>query len=274
MAAVHDQREAVNISLTKVIEDHAVTGGFAFSTERDYESTAGSVNDAISFNAKQTTLSLGVAVTHDSVENFEKNKQWDSKDTVDGFVGLTQIIDPDTLFNVSVTLSGESGYLSDQYKVVLMNDSIIHEKRPDTKQKADALFSLTHMFKDLDGTAEVSCRLYDDSFGVRGQTFELDWYQKLSDDLILRPMVRYYQQTAANFYDVSFTGSPQYYSSDYRLAALQSIAYGIGLIWKPATDWSLDAGVERYDMSGRDNKTDAQAFPKATIVSAGVRWWF
>ncbi len=274
MANVEDERESVNISLTKTIEDHAITGGLAYSTEQDYESIAASLNDAISFNQKNTTLSLGAALTHDSVENFEKNKEWDSKNTIDGFVGLTQILDPQTLFNVSLTLSHCSGYLNDQYKVVLLNGAIAHEQRPDTKDKVAALMSLTHMFKDLNGTAELSYRLYDDTYGIIGNTVQLDWFQKLGSQFILHPLIRYYQQTAANFYDVSFSGSPQNYSSDYRLSALQSIGYGLILTWQPAPSWALDAGIERYEMSGRDNKTDPQAYPSATIISAGARWWF
>lgn len=273
IANIEDERQAVNLDLTKKLDDHAVTAGLAYSQESDYQSMALALHDAITFNQKNSTISPGVAFTHDRVDVYTRGTTED-KNTIDLFLGFSQVINPTTLFNVNFTLSRVNGYLDDQYKIVQLNNVLIPEHRPDTKDKHIVYLSLLHMFKAIDGTAEIGYRYYDDTFGVRGDTFSIDWYQKLGSMFTLRPSFRYYQQTAADFYGTTFSGSPKYYSADYRVSALQAVSYGLMLIFKPGDSWSLDVGAERYEQSGRDSITDSRVYPSATIFTAGARFWF
>jgi hypothetical protein len=130
------------------------------------------------------------------------------------------------------------------------------------------------MFKSVNGTAEIGYRWYDDTFGIRGDTFSLEWYQKFSDWFTLRPSLRYYKQTAADFYGVSFEGSPEFYSADYRISALEAMGYGLAAIIKPTENWSIDLSAERYEQRGTDGVTDSRVYPKATIFTLGTRIWF
>ncbi len=120
---------------------------------------------------------------------------------------------------------------------------------------------------------------------VGSHTFGLAWFQKIGSRFILRPHVRWYRQSASDFYYVSLDGTPieptpiptgnaPYYSADYRISALDGLTYGIkGII--ELTDWMrIDLNAERYEMSGRDDQTSASAYPKATVLTAGVRVWF
>jgi len=273
VADASDNRTAFNIDLDKKIDNHTVGGQVSYSTESDYESLGVAIRDAIDFNKKNTTLTLGTAYTHDNVDAYVRGTTED-KDTIDAMVGLTQVLSPTTLFTVNLTLGQATGYLDDQYKIVQLNGVLIPEKRPDSKDKTILFLSLNQFFKAVDGSAELSYRYYDDSFGIVGNTYELAWYQKLGRQIVVRPMVRYYQQTAADFYGVSFTGSPQYYSADYRLSELDAIGYGLKFIWTPMPSFSLDAGVERYEMEGKDGVTHQDAYPSASIVTVGARVWF
>ncbi len=87
-------------------------------------------------------------------------------------------------------------------------------------------------------------------------------------------MVRWYSQSEADFYDVSFSGSPTYYSSDYRISALEALGYGVKLVWRPSSSWSLDIAAERYEQEGTDGITPQDAYPAANVLSGGVRLWF
>lgn len=273
MSNVEDERTAVNLDLTKRLGGHAVTGGFAYSTEEDYESMAVALRDAIDFNRKNTTLSLGAALTHDRIDAFVR-KSVEDKDTIDLFLGVSQVINPTTLFSANLTLSMVNGYMDDQYKVVELNNTLVPEHRPDTKDKHILYLSLLHMFKEIGGTVEAGYRYYDDSFGVRGDTFSLAWYQKVSEQFTVRPSIRWYEQTAADFYDVTFSGSPDFYSSDYRISALQAFGYGLKVIWQPTDRFAADVAVERYEQSGKDGITPDEVYPAATIVTLGARVWF
>jgi hypothetical protein len=273
MADVDDERTAVNIELSKKLDRHTVAGVFSYSTESDYDSLGLALRDSIDFNQKNTTLNLGAAVTHDEVEAFARGTT-ENKDSVDLMVGVTQVLSPRTLFTVNLTLGVVEGFLDDQYKIVSVNDILVPESRPDNKDKQVVLLSLNHFFDAVQGGAEVSYRYYDDSFGIRADTFTLSWFQKAGRRLVINPMIRYYDQSEADFYGISFTGNPQYYSSDYRVSALQAVGYGLRFIWTPNQRCSFDLGYERYEQEGTDGVTPDAVYPSANIVTAGARWWF
>lgn len=271
-AHVSDQRVGLNLLVSKRIGDHTPALGLSFSTEQDYRSTGISLLDAIEFNKKNTTLTFGGAYTSDTITPSNDQPGGDKK-TTDALVGLTQVLSPTTLFSLNLCVGRTEGYLSDPYKVVELNGVLVPEQRPDSKTKTIAYMSLTQFVTPVDGSIELSFRHYSDSFGINAETFSAEWHQKMSPGFILVPSIRYYDQTAADFYDVRFSGSPSDYSSDYRLSALQSLGYGLKVIWTPSTRFSLDAGYERYEQKGKDTVTSKEVYPSANVFIVGVRVW-
>jgi len=119
----------------------------------------------------------------------------------------------------------------------------------------------------------LSYRYYNDSFGIQAHTAGIAWYQKIGSKLIVRPAVRYYVQSAADFYDTQFTGDPVFYSSDYRVSEMSAWGYGVKLIWRPVDRLSLDVAVDHYVQEGLDGVTADDMYPNALSVMAGVRIW-
>lgn len=270
---VDDERTAINIELTKKLDRHTVGAQFSYSTESDYESTGLALKDAIDFNQKNTTLLLGLGGTHDRVDTGSRATT-ESKDSVDAMIGLTQVLTPTTLFTVNLTLGLVDGFLDDPYKVVELNGALVPENRPDSKDKFIVFLSLSQFIEPLDGSAELSYRFYDDSYGIRADTVTLAWYQKLGRHFVLRPSVRLYQQDEADFYGTRFTGSPEFYSADYRVSALRGTSYGLKLIWTPNSRVSFDAAYERYEQKGTDGVTPDDMYPSANVYTVGMRVWF
>lgn len=269
---VEDERWAFNVDVTKKLGNHSVGGMLSVSTEGDYQSLGLAARDAVDFNQKNTTLLYGGAYTYDRVDVPHLGSTED-KQTLDAMVGLTQVLTPQTLFTVNLTLSQVSGYMADPYKLVSLNGEAVPEVRPDDKDKQVLFLAINHMFPELEGSLEASYRFYEDSFGIQANTIELAWYQKLGADFVLRPMLRWYEQSEADFYGTYFEGSPDAYSSDYRVSALRAMGYGIRLIWTPSPTWSMDIGYERYEQEGTDGVTPSDAYPSANVITAGARWW-
>jgi len=63
-----------------------------------------------------------------------------------------------------------------------------------------------------------------------------------------------------------------FYSADYRLSAFRSYNYGVKAIWTISSRWQADAAIERYEMSGKDSVTSKSVYPKAAIVTAGLKF--
>lgn len=286
LAHMADIRKAGSLEVDWTVGRHTLSPQLSYSEERDYRSTGLALNDAIEFNQKNTTLHLGVAHNFDQV--YPKFfPQALNKDATDFLIGLSQLLSPQTVLSTDFTLGFDGGYLADPYRGVQfagypLYDALFPEQRPEHRTREVARVSMTQFLKPVDASVEASYRLYHDTYGIWAHTVGLNWNQKLGRQVILAPFVRYYVQSAASFYNVSFAGDPTlsldgiptYYSADYRLSHFYSVAYGLqaSVIIKDRV--YLDAGYQRYEMHGLDGMTSASAYPQANIFTLGVRVWF
>lgn len=268
-AQVDDTRIGISFDISKKFGSHTPGVELSYSKESDYESRGVALRDSVEFNKKNTTLTAGAAYTRDILSAVTLDEKM-TKESRDLMLGLTQLLDKKTFITVNLTIGDVAGYLADPYKYVELNGEAQQEKRPDSKTKQILFASLTRYFDSLNGSAELSYRIYNDSYGISANTYAFAWYQKIGDLFILRPSIRYYSQTAADFYDVTFTGSPEFYSSDYRISALHDVAAGLKLIWTPTSNFSMDASYERFIMNGNDTVTPAEAYPSANVIMFGV----
>lgn len=293
MSTIEEERKAWSLDFSREFSNLKLTVGAANSRESDYVSHGWSTMAEASFNQKNTTVTAGLAVLGDDVKVFYQ-APWERKETVDVLVGINQLLDPLTSVTFNVGYSHASGYLSDPYKLVEKNVEVLPgifltrtfaENRPDKRIKWLAVTAINRAYPDLDGAIDASYRFHRDDFGVSSHTLNLEWYQKLGERWILRPNFRLFSQSAADFYYVNInrtainpvaipTGKGVHYSSDYRLSELRTVNYGLKFVWTPNDTWQADLAVEKYVMSGRDGVTSGSAYPRALIVTAGLRFAF
>lgn len=285
---IDDDRYAGAIEVGMKYHNVTVRPQFAYSDESDYESISLALNTSIDLNQKNTTLNLGVAQNWDTIIPNEGTflGTEEKKDTTDFFVGVTQLLGPKMFLTANFTYGIGSGYFSDPYKGVHFADydpdTISGEKRPDNRNKEVVYLALTRAIDPLNASAELSYRFYHDSFDVTAHTVSFTWLQKLGDKIVLAPTFRYYDQSAADFYAVSFPGDPtvsragipRYYSADYRLSDLHAFTYGVSLLWRAHKNVHFDVGYKRYEMFGDDRRTPMDAYPAANVFSIGFRLWF
>ena len=300
---VRDRRKAWTSEFSRQFPRINLSLGIANSRESDYVSNGWSVNTVTDFNEKNTELLAGVAGTNDDVEEFYSPSPRVNlkKRTNDVLLGVNQLLDPHTSLAFNLTWGRAVGFLNDQHKIVplvyfdpgpppatLVGST--GENRPDQRNKWIFLAALNHAFSDLNGALETSYRFYHDTFGTTAHTLQLTWIQRIGDHVILQPDLRLYDQSAANFYyydliqsqvapTVPFGGSaPQpnpkgpFFASDYRLSALRSYAYGLKLVLVVNSRLQLDIAVRRYDMRGKDGVTPQVAYPRAAILSTGLKF--
>ncbi|MBL9116470.1 MAG: DUF3570 domain-containing protein [Verrucomicrobiaceae bacterium] len=270
-----DARLGVNLEWeSRAIDNWVFTPSAAYSTEQDYESLTGAIKVGREFNDKATLLSAALSFTSDSVL-VRWDDEWKDKDTTDGIIGITQVINPTTLLNASFTAGRSTGYLSDQYKSAMVDGEVIPEVRPDARTRWVGMITLNKMFTPVDGSIEASYRYYKDTFGVSANTYALTWFQNVGKSWVIAPSFRYYEQSEADFYAPAFEGNPQYFSADYRLSKLRSMTCGLKVVWKPSSKVQVSAAYDRYIMEGRDGgRTSADAYPSANIFTVGIKLWY
>jgi len=288
---VEDKRYAGFLESALKFGIHAFTPQAAYSEEDDYKSLGVALTHSMDFNEKNTTVSWGLSHTFDQVLDSSSPREWQDKDTTDFLLGLTQLLGPNTIFSGNLTLGYSDGYLSDPYKGVLFDDFIYYggpytvwpEQRPGHKFRQVGFVSVQQYFDPVKGAMEVTYRFGHDDQGITANTVSLQWNQKIGKYAILSPLFRYHTQTAADYYGTHFPGdpsdpadypTPEYYSADYRISALETFTYGIALSVRVHEHLSLEAAYKRYEMHGTDNQTSSDQYPKANVFTGGLTLWF
>ncbi|MEY2879159.1 MAG: hypothetical protein RLZZ15_1539 [Verrucomicrobiota bacterium] len=288
----YERRKSWDANLARQFKGFNLALGGGNSRESDYVSNGWSVNTLTDFNQKNTTLLAGFAGTDDKIKNFFQRTRA-HKHTNDAILGVTQLLDPRTSVTLNLTWGRASGYLSDPYKLVQKNTELFPgvflpltfgENRPTYREKWIALTSLNRAFPEVRGAVDATYRLYTDTFGTTAHTLDVAWFQRVGEKFVLRPWLRLYDQSAADFYHYQLDGTPivpsptgprpggPFYSSDYRLSALRTYTYGLKAIWQITDRFALDAALEQYAMRGRDGVTPQSAYCTARILTAGVKF--
>ncbi|HSG71262.1 MAG TPA: DUF3570 domain-containing protein, partial [Planctomycetaceae bacterium] len=287
-----DTRDAGVIDLDWSYGIHKSTFEYAYSSEPDYLSRGYSFTQTSEFNKRNTGLTYGISRLEDDVRPsfFTPSRDKSGRDYI---LGISQVVDPNTIVALNFTYSDYSGYLSDPYKIVRKDTEVFPgvffpltyaENRPDDRARRIWFFNVKRFFDKIGGSLDADYRYFDDTWGIESHTFDIEWYQKIGDKLIIRPKYRYYTQNAANFYTLDLSGSSidpdqtvlgqaPHYSADYRLAKFDTRSYGLKFIYKFTERYSLDAAFERYEMDSKD-ATPQSAFADADILTIGGSLWF
>lgn len=300
---IDDERYVAVATIEHEIDEYTLTFEYAHSSEEDYRSNAVTGKISRQFNQKNTTVTGGVSYAFDQVlaTDFTNIFDDEDKDTLDLYLGVSQILTPNTLLDVNVGYGYGEGYLSDPYRRISQIKSFVidtpfgpfpvtetfdfPENRPDELHRFVAKASIRHYFASCRAALKGSYRFFSNSDSLEGHTFELKWIQQVTPDLSVAPYLRYYHQSGADIYYPSLTGtgidgsdmndgSPPHYSSDYRLSSLEAWTYGVRFAWDVSRDVTLDLQYERYEMDGRDSGTPDEFFPSANVLSVGGQWRF
>jgi hypothetical protein len=312
-----DTRFALNASWTQPLARlYTFSAGVGFSTEYDYTHLGANLSLARDFNKRNTTVNAGFAWSQDTVDpvggrpiplsqmldvgnNSNKRDGSEGKDVIDLLIGFTQVLNRTTVLRVNYSYSDSNGYLNDPYKLLSVVDPVtgdtltrtpagqgpdgvyLFESRPDTRTKQSLFAEVKHAFGKP--VMHLSYRFMTDDWGIDSHTGEVRLRWPLGDGYI-EPQLRYYTQSAADFYRanlVSGSALPRYASADFRLGDFDATTIGIkyGHNTPGGNEWSIRA--EYYQQSGSvpheqilGNQANREQYPdlSAVIVQFGYRF--
>jgi Protein of unknown function (DUF3570) len=224
--------------------------GAKFSAEDDFISVTANASIAHDFNEKNTTVSFGVSNEYDSLSpiggapvpgsdySLAEKTGGRTKDGVGVLLGLTQVMTRDWLSEVNLSLDRFTGYLNDPYKITSIIDAAgvpigyQYENRPDQRTRASVYWENRVAWNTRLSSA-LSLRYMADDWGVRSDTAQMHLRWSFSDRRqYIEPTVRWYRQTAADFYTpfiINTLDVPTnaYESSDSRLSSFHAMTYGL-----------------------------------------------
>lgn len=303
---IFDQRVAVSGQLSKQFDDVNLSLSGGNSTEWDYISNFFNLDGTWDLNQKNTTLAAGFGYASDTVwadggqEGAIKQKYTNGKTiggdkyVYQGLLGITQILNKDSLIQINMTLGNSSGFLSDPYKQVWINydtanltcnkserfawqQNFCADTRPGSRTQEAVMARYIYNFEALNQAAlHLDYRFYTDSWNVNSHTFDLSWYQPLPFEFMLAPHARYYTQRSSFFYQNVYNAptADDYYSSDYRLASFGAVSGGFTINKTVYKKLTLGGGIDWYQrsqgmgfMGGTGSAVDNYSF---TIYSFNV----
>jgi hypothetical protein len=261
--------------------------GFSGSGEYDY--THLGLNGSLSrdFNKRNTTMSAGLAVAHDTwdpvggapvpfapmldVGDTGNKTGSETKDVIDAVIGVTQVISRNMLVQLNYSFSNSSGYLTDPYKFLSLVDGTTgdtiprtpapgaegpshefrFENRPDERTKHSFYGQAKYYMggKVLD----ASYRYMTDDWEIDSHTLDLRLRWPLGESSYIEPHFRFYTQSEAEFYTISLVdGSelPQFASADYRLGKFDAVTAGLKYGWKTRSGNEFSIRAEIYQQNG------------------------
>lgn len=243
-SGIRDERSEISIGTRYYSQYGNFGGAVGYSEENDYRATYINLSGSRNFNNDLTTVTVGFSHSADDIfptdaELFNRVRNEDKRAT-SAAVSLSQVINRVATFQTALSITEQSGFLSDPYK--------LQDSRPDNKTQIAFSNSLRYFFIEADGALQANYRYYHDDFGISSHTLDLSWFQNINRSFQVAPMLRYYSQSAADFYtniDDFLKPLTEYQSSDYRLSAFGAFSGGINLI-ADFGDWTATLTAERY----------------------------
>ena len=287
--------------------------GLSISTEYDYLHLGADVRWERDFNQRNTTLFAGLAYGKDKIDpeggtpiplapmrmanDGTSKRASEDKDVVDALLGLTQILSRRSVLTLTYSYSKSDGYLSDPYKFLTVVDPVtgglvagppgsnlnlyLYEGRPETRTKQGLFAEWRHAF-DRDSLA-LSCRIADDDFGIASSTIEARYRWNRTAEDFLEPVLRYYQQSAADFYRtylVRGESVPRFASADYRLADMNALTFGAKYGRRLASQREFSVRLEYYRQTADSQDrpfgplSGAELVPTTTAIIAQFGYKF
>jgi hypothetical protein len=240
---ITDYRKAGDVKLTRYFDHVALGVGGAYSHERDYISRAITVEARTWTDDKNRTYAFGVSAAADHIHPFDRTIDDGRRDTLDFLFGVTQAINADAIVQSNLTYSTGHGYYSDPYKLA--------DVRPDHRRTLAWLTRWNQYLPSVDATLKLSYRYVHDSFGDRSHAVEIAWVEPLPYAFSVTPSLRYYTQSAADFYFGPPFGNGlefgQPYTADTRLSAFGAFTPSVRIDKQFADGWSADLSFSYYE---------------------------
>ena len=239
-SVIKDERKQKTGTVEYLHDKTTYSLSYINSTERDY------ISDTTHFSLSQdmfgdlTTLSLGWSYTRDKVgENdgtaFIPKVVWlGHAESQDYDVGVSQILTRNLIAGLNFEVITDSGYLANPYRSIRYLDptnpkgySLASQVYPDTRTST-AIQAEAKYFLPWRAAVTGSYRYYNDTWGVTGNTYELDYTHPLHNIWIFEGRLRYYKQSHATFYSDIFpyANAQNFEARDQDLASSENTTIG------------------------------------------------
>ena len=142
-------------------------------------------------------------------------------------VGWTQNLSPDSIMDLSLSHTTQTGFLGTTWYSVFVNGLEVSERMPETRYR-NAFTVRYRKGLSVLSAYEIAYRYYDDSWDLSSRTLELKYSQYIKNrSILLEPRIRLYDQKSVDFFGQSFDEFKTYMTSDPDLGEFRGRSIGL-----------------------------------------------
>jgi Protein of unknown function (DUF3570) len=264
-STIKDERKQKSGTLEYVHDKTTYSLSYINSVERDYISNTTHFSLSQDMFGDLTTLTLGFARTRDAVgeNNGTAEKPivaWlGHADTRSYDAGLSQIFTKNLIAGLNLEVITDAGDLANPYRLIRYLDptngkgySTANQQYPDTRTSTAVQGQLKY-YLPYRAAVTGSYRYFHDTWGVIGNTYELDYTHPIRNLWIFEGRFRYYKQGHATFYSDIFPQAnyQNFMARDQDLAASDNTTIGAKVTYAFLPDgWKMfKRGTATLDVS-------------------------
>jgi uncharacterized protein DUF3570 len=267
-ASINDRRKTYNVKAGRRFGDFTFSASRAHSEEEDYLSHAFGFEGRWDLNQKLTTLTAGYGKSNDRVRSSDNPALDQPRYTEEYLFGITQVLSPLAVIQSTLLATRGQGWYNDPYKLTLTfypdaPPAFLPDTRPSSRDTWAWTTRYRRHFPSSGGTLQFDYRYYHDDWGIDAHTLEGAWQFPIADRWALRPALRYYTQSAADFYSPTIPRpAPAILSSDQRLSDFGGLSPSLRVIYRTETGLAVEAtaGYVYNDSSLHFGGSGSEAF--------------
>jgi Protein of unknown function (DUF3570) len=254
---IHDTRQQVSGGFNHSFGSLSWHASYIFSHENDYLSNNVATGIDKELFDKNTTLSLGAALSLDDVGRAHDPNFSRSLTNTSLSASWTQILSPRLIAQLTYELGNASGFQSSPYRFVPVRASLtavpefwVMETDPDERWRNAFVIAANRAIGET-SSIQGDYRFYIDDWGITSHTLGARYFTHLTPSLELRLRERFYTQGAATFYQDNYTSVQKYMTYDRELSPLWSETFGAAFyyLFTPRLEGELKADLFYYSYS-------------------------
>jgi hypothetical protein len=238
-ASYSDQRFYPSLSWSRLDDGKGSTVGanLSVSVEYDYLSIGGGVNYFKDSKDKSRQLGVRLQTYKDFVtmiypieQRAGKSGGTEPRDTYSTTWSYSQIVNARLQVLFLLDLAYQKGFLSMPFnRVYFDNNTVDIEKLPAKRIKYPASMRINYFWGDR-VIIKTFYRYYQDDWGLKSHTAEIETPVKITPFISVSPFYRYYRQSAVDYFSAfkQHAVTENFYTSDYDLSEFESHFAGAG----------------------------------------------
>jgi hypothetical protein len=244
-ASSGDQRIYPSVSWSRINQSKGSTIGanFSVSSEYDYFSLGGGINAFKDSKDKSRQVGIRLQTFQDVVTLIYPIEQragrkggTEGRNTYSATVSYSQIVNRRLQLLFLLDLAYQEGFLSLPFNRIYFNDNTVGiENLPGSRFKVPASVRMNYFLGDR-LIIRAFYRYYQDDWGLKSNTAEIETPIKITPFFSISPFYRYYNQSAVDYFGAykQHTLAETHYTSDYDLSKFDSHFFGTGIRFNSA----------------------------------------